>query len=190
MISLVEVYTPVKEGDVRAGIARFNLRRGSISTTFTYDDEFLANSCSYAIDPHMPLSDKTHHIRGLPGAFRDSAPDRWGRNLILRQSRAEALGRSMVLRAFDEVDFLISVFDQTRQGALRYRSSPDATWLSPHRGIPPIIQLPALLQASKQLAQEAEGKEALKLLLDAGSGSLVQQGTEECYIVDVGATGD
>jgi len=82
MIALVEVFTPIKESDAKAGVARFTLRRYNVSTSFTYDDE---------------------------------------------------------------VDFLINVFDRTRQGALRYRSVPDAVWLSPHRKIPPIIQLPALL---------------------------------------------
>lgn len=45
-------------------------------------------------------------------------------------------------------------------------------WLSSSVAIPPIIQLPRLLHASRKVAQEEEGSEELKLLLDAGSGSL------------------
>lgn len=172
MIPSVEVFTSLGGDDVRTGIARFSLRRGAISTTFTYDGDYLAHPYAYAIDPSMPLSARTHHAEGLPGAFRDSAPDRWGRNLVAKRYRVEARKKELAMRSLDEVDYLTGVFDQTRQGALRYRTSQNTEWLSPHKGVPPLIQLPELLRASRSLAQESEGTEELKLLLDAGSGSL------------------
>lgn len=172
MISAVDVFTTVNKDTSFVGTARFNLRRGRISTTFSYADTYLTDSHAYPIDPAMPLRSQQYHTDGLPGAFRDSSPDRWGRNLILKRQKELTLRTNEPLRTLDEVDFLLGAFDQTRQGALQFRAQNSSTFLSPSPGIPPLVQLPRLLHASRLVAQENEGIEELKLLLDAGSGSL------------------
>lgn len=172
MMRAVSVFTSVDGGEALAGTARFNLRRGRISTAFSYASEYLANPRAYPIDPGMPLRSQQYHADGLPGAFRDSSPDRWGRNLIMKRQKELALRAHGPLRTLDEVDFLLGAFDQTRQGALRFCAQDDTTFLSPSPDIPPLVQLPRLLHASRRVAQESEGHEELKLLLDAGSGSL------------------
>lgn len=70
----------------------------------------------YAIDPRLELVSGTLHTRGLPGAFADSAPDRWGHSLILKHERAVARQESRQPRSLDDVDFLVGVSDVTRQG--------------------------------------------------------------------------
>lgn len=154
------------------GRAHFNLRRGRVSTLFKYDESYLANPRAYAIDPSAPLQASSHHFDGIPGAFRDSAPDRWGRNLIAKREREHAAQDNRALHSLDEVDFLLGVLDQTRQGAFRYfRPGCEAPLLS-GSAIPPIIQLPSLLHASRSIASGEEGMDEIKLLLNAGSGSL------------------
>ncbi len=171
MVPVLEVIDGSSVGEPLVGVARFALRRGGISTTFTYDDRYLEASDAYAIDPSLPLRPGPQHCAELPGAFRDSAPDRWGRHLVERNHRAMALDAGRSPRQLDEVDYLAGVFDLTREGALRFRA-PDGPFLAQREAIPPLVQLPRLLKASRDVVRGEAGQGEVKELLDAGSGSL------------------
>lgn len=172
MIPAVDVRTEVNGRPAHVGRAYFTLRRGRLSTLFHYEDAYLANPHAFAIDPSLPLLASAHHCDGIPGSFRDSAPDRWGRNLIAKRERERAAREGDALRSLDEVDFLLGVFDRSRQGALRFFAPDSDEPLSTGPEIPPLIKLPALLDASRSVARGEEGLGELKLLLNAGSGSL------------------
>ena len=79
MIPTVEVFTklPGFAHEIEVGKCRFSLRRGKISCMFSYSDVYLSTKGAYAIDPSLPLRAAAYHCEGLPGAMRDSAPDRW-----------------------------------------------------------------------------------------------------------------
>lgn len=172
MVPILEVYDPSSGSDLCVGSARFSLRRGVISTTFEYSAAWLAStSDSYSIDPSLPLMPGFQHVVGIPGAFRDSSPDRWGRTLIERDYREKQNQKGEALRQFDDVDFLVGVFDQTREGSLRFRE-PDGSFLAESSAIPPLLQLPQLLHASREVALHEAGHQEIKELLAAGSGSL------------------
>lgn len=172
MVPSLEVFDSSLGENRSVGTARFSLRRGVVSTTFFYGDEWLADgTSSYAIDPALPLAPGPQHVQGMPGAFRDSAPDRWGRTLIERDRREEAVRDGSVLRQLDEVDYLVGVFDQTREGSLRFRES-NGEFLAASAAIPPLVQLPKLVHASREVANDEAGRAEIKELLAAGSGSL------------------
>jgi serine/threonine-protein kinase HipA len=171
MISTLEVFDCSSDRDVLVGTARFTLRRGAVSTTFSYDEKYLQSQHAYALDPGLPLVLAPIHSAGLPGAFRDSAPDRWGRHLIQRSCADAARQENLPPRKLDEVDFLTGVFDQTREGSLRFRE-PAGEFLSTQAAIPSLVQLPRLAASSRDVAKDSAGKEEIKALLDAGSGSL------------------
>lgn len=106
----------------------------------------------------------------MPGAFQDCSPDRWGRNLIAkrhRQAREEQRQADL-----NDVDFLIGVSDQTRQGALRFTHGGSDSFLDPYNRVPKLIELPRLVAAVDQLGDSDDEFGAVKTLLDAGSGSL------------------
>ena len=105
---------------VLVGQAYFTRERGQISTTFIYDPPYLADGGT-SIDPALPLVSGAQHQVGLVRAFADSAPDRWGRNLVEKAERARARQEQRAPRRLDDLDFLLGVSDDTRQGALRYR---------------------------------------------------------------------
>lgn len=172
MVPSLEVYDSSSGEDRLVGTARFSLRRGVVSTTFFYSGEWLAGgTLSFAIDPALPLALGPQHVQGVPGAFRDSAPDRWGRTLVARDRREEAARDGSVLRQLDEVDYLVGVFDQTREGSLRFRES-GGEFLATSAAIPPLVQLPKLVRASREVASDEAGRAEIKELLAAGSGSL------------------
>jgi serine/threonine-protein kinase HipA len=73
-----------------------------------------------------------------------------------------------------EIDFLLGVTDEVRQGALRFRVTPDGPFVAPENGahVPPLIELPALLTAANTYAQDPdslEADDAIRLLLASGS---------------------
>lgn len=178
MIPALDVYLPATlfedegQGDVRVGDCRFGLKRGLVNCVFTYDRSYLQKRGAFSIDPGMPLNAASHYCLGLPGALRDSSPDRWGRHLIARRQSHAAREHDTPLRTLDEVDYLIGVHDLARQGALRYAVPGASTMLSSEGEVPPIIELKRLLAASNGLILGGGSASQVKELLDAGSGSL------------------
>ncbi len=174
----LEVHFELAGETVLAGRAQFHRSRGNLtSTTFQYDQSFLARTLAYPLDPALQLVSGTQQTQGLPGAFSDSAPDRWGRNLIKKRERLLARKESRRPRDFDDADFLAGVSDVTRQGALRYRAEQGSAFLDPDHDVPRLLSLPELLNAADTASRDKdheghEGYEALKLLLAAGTGSL------------------
>ena len=157
------------------GRAQFHRGHGALtSTTFQYGQDYLAHPDAYPIDPAFELVSGTQHVQGLPGAFADSAPDRWGRNLIKKRERALALKEARRPQELDDVDFLAGVSDITRQGALRFRPDDHAPFVDPGHAVPRLVRLPELLHAADVAARNSDGDdfEAVKALLDAGTGSL------------------
>lgn len=172
MTPTIEVWTEINDVQVPVGTARFSMRRGQLSSTFVYQPAYVALDGAYAIQPDMPLRLTTYHAQGLPGALRDSAPDRWGRHIVLREHQALAARDGVAPRAIDDVDYLRGVSDESRQGSLRFRTPGDSRYLSAAGTVPPVVQLPRLLSASRAAERDATSLVALKELLDAGSGSL------------------
>lgn len=167
------VAVDIKGVTVEAGVAFVERHRNSTSTTFRYDDDYLASPSAYALDPALSLFDGSQAVPGLPGAFQDCSPDRWGRNLVAKRTRAEALQQGRAAPSVGELDYLIGVSDLTRQGALRFRLERGGAFLNSEPGVPKLVELPRLLRAADIVAEDdSDDMAAIKLLLEAGSGSL------------------
>lgn len=173
MIDQLAVYLdlPGREPSL-VGDAFFTIKAGRlVSTTFRYDTGYLGQRSAFAIDPDLTLSTGTQHVNGLPGALQDSAPDRWGRNLITKQQRHAALVAGRRTASLSDADFLVGVSDFTRQGALRFRADEDGPFLGTGHEVPQPLELPRLLHAADAVSRDDDFT-AIKELLDAGSGSL------------------
>lgn len=171
----LQVHLELAEATVFVGQAQFHRGRGALtSTTFQYDRGYIAHPDAYPIDPAFDLVSGTQHTQGLPGSFADSAPDRWGRNLIKKRERAIARGEDRRPQELDDADFLAGVSDVTRQGALRFRADDESPFVDPGHTVPRLVRLPELLHAADVAAMDgsADDLQAVKALLDAGTGSL------------------
>lgn len=155
----------------RVGQAHVTRTRNQISTTFLYDPGYLAEG-GMSIDPALPLVSGSQHQIGLVRAFADSAPDRWGRNLIEKAERTRARDEGRAPRRLDDLDFLVGVSDDTRQGALRFRLPGHEEFLGRPSSVPRLISLPELLHASDELSSDADPSSAVKQLLDTGTTGL------------------
>jgi serine/threonine-protein kinase HipA len=170
--SAIDVYVAVGKRDLFAGRLYPHQRRGVESASFIYNDGYLADPDSYALDPALPLvtgSLQTPVGRALFGAFSDCSPDRWGRTLLARREAARAKDAGMAPRSLTEADVLLGVRDDLRQGALRFRLSEDAPYLSQDSGVPVLTDLPALLDIAGRVESDTADYGDLNRLFRAGS---------------------
>ncbi|MFE3545286.1 type II toxin-antitoxin system HipA family toxin [Nocardia sp. NPDC059177] len=170
-MTTVEVLVDEAGRTKSVGQAHFTRSRGQISTTFLYDNGYLADG-GMAIDPALPLLSGSQHQNGLVRAFADSAPDRWGRNLIEKAERVRARVEGKTPRRLDDLDFLLGVSDDTRQGALRFRLSGNDEYLGRPSTVPKLVSLPELLNASDEISSDDDPAAAIKQLLDTGTTGL------------------
>jgi serine/threonine-protein kinase HipA len=149
-------------------------RRGATeSATFAYVDTYLGRPGAYEIDPALPLvagPQQTSSGRAIFGAFADCAPDRWGRRLILRAERERVRVEGGPSRTFGEIEYLLGVRDDLRQGALRFRDPRTSVYFADDvRGVPALVDLPVLLNAAERLERDDVDAETLRALLRGGS---------------------
>ena len=168
------VFLDVDDQTVRVGELFSQYRRQRLTSTFAYDGDYLANPAAYPVDPSLPLLSGAWPVpTAIPRAFRDAAPDRWGRNLITRRAAAEAAASKTTARTLGELDFLLGVDDATRQGALRFKSAPTSAFEHQSHDVPKLIDLPTLVDATRAAALDGDEAElAVATLLDMGSASL------------------
>ncbi len=142
--TVVDVVVQLNGEDVPAGRMWAHRRRGSESATFAYAPEYVARADAYALDPALPLTtgqQQTPLQRSTFGAFSDCAPDRWGRRLLQRTARTRAR-ESEPARSLGEIDFLLGVRDDLRQGALRFRDPASGVYLADERtGVPSLLDV-------------------------------------------------
>jgi serine/threonine-protein kinase HipA len=149
-------------------------RRERESASFEYDKSWLAHPERFSLEPALVLGPGPYHTaagRALFGAIGDSAPDRWGRVLMRRAERMRAEREGRAPRAVREIDCLLLVDDEARQGALRFAEREGGPFLAGHTQtrIPPFIELPRLLSAAEHVLSDTESDDDLRLLLAPGS---------------------
>lgn len=157
-------------------VGRFwtRVRKGKESATFEYAPAWLAHPLRFSLEPALALGPGPFHTAGdLPmfGAIGDSAPDRWGRMLMRRMERRRAEREGQAPRTLHEIDFLMLVDDEARQGALRFAEREGGSFLRGEgvKRIPPLVELPKLLSAAERLLDEKDSDEDLRLLFAPGS---------------------
>lgn len=171
--SEVSVYVSDRDGNVLAGRLYSRRRRGVESASFSYDERYLARPGAYALDPSLPLKTGTQHTptgRRLFGAFADSAPDRWGRTLVTRAEHRRARDAGVATRSMGEIDYLLGVRDDLRQGALRFRGNESGRFLATEdTGVPQLTELPELLSLAELAESDTAVYQEIKRLVRAGS---------------------
>ena len=173
-MSPVEVWVFIDGVDVRAGTLYSHRRRGGSieSASFTYLDEYIANPRAYSLEPGLPLQAGAHQSPiGHPmfGAFRDCAPDRWGRTLVNRREAALARVEGREPRSLGEVAYLLGVRDDLRQGALRFRRGDGPFEAIEERGVPALTDLPELLTLAARAEADSADLPDLQRLVRVGS---------------------
>lgn len=149
-------------------------RKGRDSASFEYDPDWLKRPDRFALEPALQLGPGPFHTqadKAIFGSIGDSAPDRWGCTLMRRIERRRAELAGETPRTLREIDYLLMVNDEARQGALRFSSEPGGPFLATGDAIPipPLVELPRLLAATEHAIADSESDEDLRLLLAPGT---------------------
>ena len=164
------VYLDIKGKPVLVGRLWARERTGRESSSFAYDPSWLKQKGAFALSPTLMLTGGQFQAQGLPNVFGDTAPDSWGRKLMLRRERARAKQAKTAPRTLFEVDYLAGVDDRTRIGALRFKDTEDGPFLTTTgEPVPPLINLPRLLSATDRIERDEETEEDLLLVLAPGT---------------------
>jgi len=168
------VYVDLDGNPLLVGRLWGRVRKERESASFEYDSSWLENPARFSLEPALQLGPGPFHTPGdMPmfGAIGDSAPDRWGRVLMRRMERRRAEREKRTPRTLKEIDYLLLVDDEARQGALRFAEDEGGPFLRDEEAkrIPPIMGLPKLLSASERVIEEKDTDEDLRLLIAPGS---------------------
>jgi serine/threonine-protein kinase HipA len=149
-------------------------RKNKESASFEYDRAWLENPARFSLEPALSLGPGPFHTAGdapMFGAIGDSAPDRWGRTLMRRMERRHAEREKQAPRTLQEIDYLLLVDDEARQGALRFAEQEGGPFVREEglKRIPPVIELPRLLSAAEHVIDETDTEDDLRLLFAPGT---------------------
>lgn len=170
-MSSLHVHAQLGEDMVEIGELHVHRTRGAVvGSTFVYAPAWAARPDGFDLDPAVPRGAgpvQTPQDHALPRALADCTPDRWGRTLRKREERRLAEEEDRTARSLDELDFLVGVRNDLRQGDLRI--VVDGVVQREGGDIPVLAQLPELLELS-QRAQDDE-------ITAAELAKLVRQGS-------------
>jgi serine/threonine-protein kinase HipA len=151
-----------------------HVRKNKESASFEYDKTWLDNPGRFSLEPALQVGPGAFHTPAdtpIFGAIGDSAPDRWGRALMRRAERRRVERAGTAPRSLQEIDFLLLVDDEARQGALRFAEKEGGPFLREEgvKRIPPLVELPELLSAAEHVVEDKDTEEDLRLLIVPGS---------------------
>ncbi len=149
---------PVKMGTLYA-----TPTRGKETFSFEYDPEWLKGELAQVHDPSLILFEGPQYApvgQNNFGVFLDSAPDRWGRQLMKRREEQRARAEERKSRTLLESDYLLGVFDGGRMGGLRFRTNPNGPFLDDNSALasPPWTSIRELEHASLELEKNNSEK--------------------------------
>lgn len=124
MEQAILVYVDLMGIPVKVGQLWGRFRSGRESMSFEYDSNWLSHPKRFSLDPALKLAVGSFHAsldKPIFEAIDDSSSDRWGRLLMRRFERKNAEKEKRTARSLREIDFLLMVDDETRQGALRLK---------------------------------------------------------------------
>ena len=149
--------------------------RGHELYSFEYDNEWLKKADMF-IDPDLQLYSGRQFTRDdkkIFGVFADSCPDIWGRLLMRRREEIRAKNAGEKPDKLLEADYLLGVYDESRMGGLRFKTSMDGDFVSSDKefATPPWTSLRELEQASVAFENDEKRPDAkwLKQLIAPGS---------------------
>lgn len=141
------------------GYLYIDFSRGSEHHSFEFDNNWLkSHSCKFTLDPELYFTQGRQYPAGKPtfGIFSDASPDRWGRVLMERKERFTADKESRKPKKLNSGDYLLGVYDESRMGALRFKSEASGDFLSYDKetSVPPWTALRTLEEASRNFENE------------------------------------
>lgn len=157
------------------GILSAHYGKGKKVFSFEYDQNWLSTESQWMIDPDIQFFSGVQFPNNKEnfGVFLDSMPDIWGQTLMKRKAAQQARERDEKPQILYDIDYLLGVYDKTRMGALRFKTSLDGLFLDndENNSTPPWSSIRELQSAAKNLEDDenANVKKWLAILMAPGS---------------------
>lgn len=150
------------------GVLSVHYAKGKKAFSFEYDRDWMKSGQQSVLDPDIQFYSGPQYPNNKEnfGIFLDSMPDTWGRTLMKRHAAQEASVKNMPPRTLYEIDYLLGVYDESRMGALRFKTDPAGPFLdnSAKEPTPPWTSVRELQQAAKFFENETDGTDVGKWL--------------------------
>ncbi|MBL7712134.1 MAG: HipA domain-containing protein [Chitinophagaceae bacterium] len=158
------------------GLLSAHFAKGKKAFSFEYDTAWIKSDQRQLLDPDIQFFSGPQFPGNKEnfGVFLDSMPDTWGRTLMKRRAVQQARALNEKAPALYDIDFLLGVYDESRMGALRFKTDPEGPFLddSTEMPTPPWSSVRELQHAAECLEQEEDNeavKKWLTILMAPGS---------------------
>ncbi|WPR70325.1 HipA domain-containing protein [Flavobacterium sp. NG2] len=150
------------------GILSAQQAKGKKAFSFEYDKNWLKTEQKFLLDPDIQLYGGPQYPNQKEnfGIFLDSMPDTWGRTLMKRREAQLARENNEKPKTLYDIDFLLGVYDESRMGALRFKTDPQGDFLDNNKttSTPPWSSIRELQKAASIFENDNDNEEVNKWL--------------------------
>jgi serine/threonine-protein kinase HipA len=158
------------------GVLSAHFAKGKKAFSFEYDKTWLRTKQQQLLDPDIQFFPGAQFPNKKEnfGLFLDSMPDTWGRTLMKRRAAQQAKERNEKAPVLYDIDYLLGVYDESRMGALRFKTDPQGVFLDNNgeKATPPWSSIRELQHAADSLEKDEDNNDAktwLAILMAPGS---------------------
>jgi len=150
------------------GILSAHQAKGKKAFSFEYDKHWLKSGNQFLLDPDIQLYSGPQYPNQKEnfGIFLDSMPDTWGRTLMKRRAAQIAKEKGEKAPTLYDIDYLLGVYDESRMGALRFKTDPNGDFLDNNQTTPtpPWSSVRELQNAANSFENDDDNDEVKKWL--------------------------
>lgn len=150
------------------GVLSAHFAKAKKAFSFEYDKDWVKSEQQMLLDPDIQFYSGLQYPNNKEnfGIFLDSMPDTWGRTLMKRRVNQRAKEKGEKAPTLYDIDFLLGVYDESRMGALRFKTNTNGEFLDNNSTspTPPWSSIRELQNASKMLENDEESDEVKKWL--------------------------
>ena len=150
--------------------------KGKKAFSFEYDRNWLKTDAHRLLDPDIAFYSGPQYPPNKEnfGIFLDSIPDTWGKTLMKQRAAQNARAKDEKIKKLYEIDYLLGVYDESRMGALRFKTDFDGPFLNNdnQNPTPPWSSLGELQEAVNQLENDDQSdaiRRWIAVLIASGS---------------------
>ncbi|WP_417857285.1 type II toxin-antitoxin system HipA family toxin [Xanthomarina gelatinilytica] len=168
-------WKPMQEPQL-IGVLSALYAKGKKAFSFEYDKNWIKSKNQMLLDPDIQFYGGPQYPNNKEnfGVFLDSMPDTWGRTLMKRRASQQAALNNEKTKTVYEIDYLLGVYDESRMGALRFKTELEGPFLDNNNlsPTPPWSSIRELQEAAQNFENDTENDEArqwLAILMAPGS---------------------
>jgi serine/threonine-protein kinase HipA len=168
-------WKPMKEAQLIGTLSAL-YAKGKKAFSFEYDKEWIKSKNQMLLDPDLQFYRGPQYPNNKEnfGIFLDSMPDTWGRTLMKRRASQEAALQSEKAKTLYEIDYLLGVYDESRMGAVRFKTNVNGPFLDNNNLSPTPLwsSIRELQEAAQNFENDTDNGEArnwLAILMAPGS---------------------